>query len=275
MKMRLVCLSLATALALTTAAYAKDKAPAAPVQLNPTISIGVTESEEGSPDTATITAGVNNRASSAALAMDKNNRSMSQIIAVLDAAGIDAKDRTTSDVLVDQEYDYSSGRRPKDFVASSSVGVDAHNISSLGKLMADLVAAGATQLNGPYFSLKEDDVLTDKARERAFDAARRRALAYAKKAGFRDVRLTAISENAGGLGVPFPIDTRVGFLGNETAAGAAADAVMAAGAAAAEGAAAAVDAMAAASSRPVVPAKIEPGVISKSVSAIFQFELTK
>jgi uncharacterized protein len=93
----------------------------------------------------------------------------------------------------------------------------------------------------------DDDALTDKAREKAFDTAQRRALAYARKAGFKSVRLLTINEGAGDFDYAYG--------------------------AAAAGAAAAADAAAGAVAVKAEAAPIEPGEVSQTVYASFLFEM--
>jgi uncharacterized protein len=118
-------------------------------------------------------------------------------------------------------------------------------LKTVGALMADLVAAGSNNLSGPAFGLDDNEALTDKARGKAYDNAQRRALAYARKAGFKSVRLLNVNEGAG--------ETDYSYA--EAAA---------AGADAAAGAVMKLEA---------APALIEPGLVSETVYATFIFEM--
>lgn len=216
---------------------------------NPVVAIGVTESEEAKPDIATINAGVQADNADAKKAADETNRTMEKILAVVRAAGIEAKDIQTTGASVGEQFDYSGEKEvSKGFRAYNVVTLKIRDLAKLQALLSDLVDAGANDLSGPYFDVDDGDALTDKARMAAFDTAKRRATAYATKAGFKSVRLLQVNEGA--------------FTGMEYAYGAAAEA--AADAAAAAGAAAV---------RGVADTPIEPGLTSRTVTATFHFEM--
>jgi uncharacterized protein len=213
---------------------------------NPVVAIGVTGTEEAMPDIATITAGVEVKLPDAKKALDQANKDMVKIMAVLKSANIAAKDMQTEGVSVNENMDYSQeDPKPNGYRASNRVSLTIRDLSKLKTLMSDLVAAGATELRGPDFSIDNEDALTDKARMKAFDTAKRRAMAYATKAGFKSVRLLKVSEDAG-------YEASASY-----AAEAAADA--AAGIAPPE--------------EKIAETPIEPGLISRSVTATFHFEM--
>jgi uncharacterized protein len=238
-----LCASLVIAPQYAGAQTSDIKATAA----NPIVAIGVTGTEEAMPDIATITAGVEVKLPDAKKALDQVNKDMVKIVAVIKAAGIEPKDMQTDGVTVQENIDYSQdGPKPNGYRATNSISLTIRDLSKLKTLMSDLVAAGTTELQGPNFSIDNEDILTDKARMKAFDNAKRRAMAYATKAGFKSVRLLKVSEDAGYEGA-------TGY-----AAAAVADA-------------AATGAMAV--KEEVADTPIEPGIISRSVTATFHFEM--
>jgi uncharacterized protein len=219
---------------------------AKPNATGPIVTISVTEFEEAMPDIATVSAGVDAVSADASKALDEANKKMQNLMVAIKAAKLDPKDVQTSGVNVGEEFDYTSGdRESKGYRAANIVSLKVRDLSKLKTLMSALVAAGATTLNGPNFGVDDEDVLTDKARMRAFDTAKRRATAYAMKAGFKSVKLQMVSEGAD-------------YSGIEYAAAAAADA----------SAGGAADAM-----KAVVDTPVEPGLIQRSVAATFQFEM--
>jgi uncharacterized protein len=246
----------AAALLLASTHLAGGAAMAAipvPASTYPTVAIGAGATEEAAPDIAAINAGLSTTEPTADVAMEKNNREFAKIMAVVRKYQIDPKDLKTTGVSVGEEYDYTDeGRKPKGYVASNRLSIKVRDLNVVGALMADLVAAGANRLDGPQFALDDSEVLTDKAREKAYDTAQRRALAYARKAGFKSVRLLTINEGA--------IDMAYAYGVEAAAAGAAA---------AAEGAEAAAGAM----KFEVPAASIEPGLVSETVYATFIFEM--
>lgn len=246
--MRLAKFMGAAVLAIATLQAAPASAQGSEMKISasaPVVAIGVTESEEAMPDMATVVAAVSIKSPDAKKALDETNREMAKLLAAIKAAKIEPKDIQTTGVSVRENVNYTDqGPSTDGYVASSSVNLTVRDLAKLTTLMSELVSAGATELNGPFFGIDNEDALTDKARMRAFDTAKRRATAYATKAGFKNVRLLQVSEN---------VDRTYGFVGNEAAA----DAALAAGDAA----------------RGMADTPIEPGLISRSVTATFQFEM--
>ncbi len=247
--MRLAHLFGAAALALTvvpmTAAMA-DVLP--PSSKNPTVAIGAEGTEESAPDLASISAGLITNDPNSEVASAKNNRDFTKVLAVVKKYKIAAKDIQTSSVSVQPKYNYTDkGEEEDGFTATNSITITMRDLAKIGNLMADLADAGANNISGPYFALEDKDGLRDKAREKAFDNGQRRALAYARKAGFKSVRLLTINENAG-----------------EMAYG---DAAYASAKAAAEAAGSAMK-------MDVAQAPIEQGLVSETVFANFLFEMT-
>lgn len=217
-----------------------------PASTQPTVAIGVSATEEAEPDIAYINAGLNITEPKADAAMEKNNREFAKIMAVVKKYAIDPKDLKTNGVTVREDFDYTDdGRTSRGFVASNSLSITVRDLKTVGDLISDLVAAGANSVDGPTFGLDNNEALTDKAREAAFDKGQRRALAYARKAGFKSVRLLTVNEGANDTSYAYAV---------------AADA-------AAEGAAVAMKA------GDVLAAPIEPGLVSETVFATFIFEM--
>lgn len=236
----------ATALFMLAIAPARGQSVPPPISYGvdmPTVSINVTETEEAAPDIATISTGVQTTGKTAKEAMDLNTQQMAPLIAAIKANGIEAKDIQTTGLRLGADYDYSkSPRRLKSYQANNAVSVTIRDLSKLDKVMGALVAAGANQLDGPYFSIDDTEALADRARDKAYDSALRRARAYARRGGFRDVKLLTVSE---GVANNYPIPM----------------ARMAVMDAAAEGAGAAPP--------------IEQGQVSVSVTADFTFAMVK
>lgn len=217
-----------------------------PTSTHPTVAIGAGATEETAPDIATISAGLNTTEPAANVAMEKNSRDFAKIMAVVKKYKIDPKDLKTMGVNVREDFDFNDGGRvSRGYVASNSLSIKVRDLTTIGALMADLVAAGTNDLNGPDFGLDNSDALTDKAREAAFDNAQRRALAYARKAGFKSVRLLSVNEGANEMAYAYGPPAE-----------------------------AAADAVASGTMKFEVPAApIEPGLVSETVFATFIFEM--
>jgi uncharacterized protein YggE len=80
------------------------------------------------------------------------------------------------------------------YQASNRVTVKLRDIPRTGEVLDALVAAGATDLGGPDWSIENDTAAREQARRKALETARNQALAYAHVAGYADIRLLEISE---------------------------------------------------------------------------------
>lgn len=233
------------ALSLFVASAAILPAPAVAAEIGiastgPVIELGVTESVTQAPDMATVSAGVTTRAQTAQQAMQQNAAEMNQVIDRIRALGIARRDVQTAGISLGAQYDYDSASQKQVFrgyQASNQVTVILRDLNRMGSVLDALVAAGATNIGGPNFSLEDDTAQTSAARKRAVERAFAAAREYASAAGFRGVRLVEIDE-----GVPVrvpPVPYRM------------------------------------AESAVAAPTPIEPGLISTSVTIEAKFELTE
>lgn len=165
------------------------------------------------PDLATITAGVVTQAPVAAAALSENAQRMDAVIKALKAAGLAARDLSTSNVALSPQYRYQDGKPPvvTGYQASNSVAIRFRDIARAGAVLDALVRAGANQIDGPNLSLSAPNAALDEARTQAIAKARARADLYAKAAGLSVVRIVAINEageNGGDRPRPMPMMAR-------------------------------------------------------------------
>ena len=194
--------------ALAAAAIASS-AQAAEVQIQsqgPVVELSVSESVDAKPDIVDIGAGVTSQASTAVEAMRINAREMNAVIDRIKALGIKDKDIQTTGINLSAQYDYdqSTSRQVfRGYQASNRVNVTLREVPRAGEELDALVAAGATDINGPNFSLDDDTGARAQARKAAFDKARAQAEEYARWSGFSGVRLLEINESVA-AGPPMP-----------------------------------------------------------------------
>lgn len=189
------------ALPLAAAAIAAPVA-AADVQVTsqgPVIELQVTETVKAKPDIAHVSAGVTSEAPTAVEAMRSNAQAMDAVVARIKALGIAADDIQTTGINLGAQYDYEQGRgRPvfRAYQASNRVSVTLRDVKRTGPVLDALVAAGATDIGGPSFSIDDDTGPRAQARKAAFDRAQAQASEYARWAGYSGVRLLSLSEAA-------------------------------------------------------------------------------
>lgn len=170
---------------------------------NPVIDLSITEYVEATPDVASFSTGVQTLAPTANEAVRQNNVQMASVIARLKKLGIADKDIQTTQISLNQQFDYADGRQVfRGFTASNTVSAKLRDLKKLPQFLDALASDGATNFNGPNFSVDDDSKLREAARDKAWDSAVKRANAIARKAGYANVRVLRVEEQSGEFGYP-------------------------------------------------------------------------
>jgi uncharacterized protein len=122
-------------------------------------------------------------------------------VETLKNAGIKGEDLRTESVSLYPQQD-EMGRSITGYTASSTVHATM-KISKAGQIIDRVVAAGANEIYGPNLRVSNSDDQYAQAVDAAFDDARARAEAVARKAGVTLGGPVAIVEGGGG-GMPIP-----------------------------------------------------------------------
>ena len=198
-------------LAAAAAALASTPALAANIDIavqGPVVEITASETVQSEPDQASVGAGVTTRALTAVQSLRDNANRMDAVVSRLKSLGIAREDIQTSGVSLNPQYQYNNNNTPPIFMGydvTNLVSVTLRDIAKSGPTLDALVAAGANNLNGPYFSRKNDRPQRAQAREAAFKTADLQARDYAQMAGFTGVRLLAVEETVQ-QGGPLTVD---------------------------------------------------------------------
>ena len=176
------------------------------------------------PDMATINSGVTTQGATAREALDANTAAMSELIAALKDAGIEARDIQTSGFSVNPNYVYSDARDelgyslpPKinGYQVSNSVTVVVRDLEELGSILDRSVTVGANTVNGVNFSVADPSELLNEARKLAFADARDKAELYAGVAEATLGDLEQISERQDfNAPQPYPMYARAEMAGS-------------------------------------------------------------
>ncbi len=156
------------------------------------------------PDMATISLGVTVNGDTAKAALDANSAALAVVLERLTAAGIEAKDIQTSGLSLGPVYDYSASggvQNVQGYTASNMVTVQVRALDKVGPVLDASVTDGANMLNGITFGLLDPVPVTDEARKKAVEDARRKAGLYAGAAGVELGDIVSITEG-GNFGVP-------------------------------------------------------------------------
>lgn len=210
----------------------------------PVLELSIYESVSAQPDMVTIGAGVSTEARTATEALRANSAEMVKVIDQLKKLGVPERDIQTTGINLNAMYDYDQQARNQVFrgyQASNRVSVKLRKIDETGRVLDALVAAGATDLNGPSFGLENDEPAKDAARKRALERAKARAEDYARQLGYAGAKVLTISESMSGSSA----------MPERAMMRASADMVAAA------------------------PPPVQPGMVSTGISISIQYELVK
>jgi uncharacterized protein len=168
-------------------------------KLTRTISISGHGEVSAVPDHAVINIGVISSAPTAREALDANTKAMSELMALLKKAGIEAKDLQTSNFSVGPRYSYdnnNSGQPPKivGYDVNNMLMVNVRKVAELGELLDVAVSSGSNLINGITFSVAKPEAMLDEARKIAVADARRKAEIYASAGGFALGEVLTVTE---------------------------------------------------------------------------------
>ena len=158
---------------------------------------------KAAPDQVQITAGVMTSAPTAAQALTANTARMKGVFGALEKMGVPARNIQTTNFSISPQYTGgNNNERPRltGYQVHNNVSVRLDDVSRLGAALDALVTAGANQMNGINWSIREPAPMLAKARAEAIADAKLRAETYAKAAGVTLGPIQSISE--GGAAMP-------------------------------------------------------------------------
>jgi uncharacterized protein len=169
-------------LALSAGAGAQMMPPAPPPRI---ITSGEGQTRV-TPDRATVFAGVQTRATTAAAAGADNARRQKAVIDTIKALGIPASQIATQNYSVSPEMKYdTNGSNPRvtGYVVTNTVRVELRNMDQVGTVIDASLAKGANEISGIQFSLSNPAEARRTAIADAVKSARADADAMAVAAG--------------------------------------------------------------------------------------------
>jgi uncharacterized protein YggE len=164
-----------------------------------TLNLSADGQVRAAPDQATITLGVQTKADTAGAAMTQNAQRMNAVMAALRRAGIAERDIQTSNLSLEAQYTYvqNAPQQLNGYQAANDVTITVEDLARLGPAIDAVTAAGANQINGVSFGLKDPQAAEDQARLAAVKALRAKAELYAQATGYHVTRLVSLSEGGG------------------------------------------------------------------------------
>jgi len=153
------------------------------------------------PDLAVVSFGVSTENLDVAKAQTESTTKMNNIINLLKTKGVAEKDIKTTNYNIYPRYDYtqltpySSGKQTlAAYVVSQTVEVKIRDISKAGEILTGVGEFGVTDVSGLNFTIDNDQVVKDQARDLAIEDAKAQAKVLAKGLGVKLVKITSFSE---------------------------------------------------------------------------------
>ncbi|MFN8533993.1 MAG: SIMPL domain-containing protein [Dehalococcoidia bacterium] len=195
-------LTAATLLGIGALLFGPLRTPAAAQQQETTRTLTVTGAGQVSvaPEVATVRLGTQSRAATAREAVETVNTQIAAIVAALKSRGVPENRIQTESMNVYPVNERSDQAAPVLYQASSILSIELADVNEAGPTIDAAVAAGANQIQGVQFGLRDEAA----ARQRAIDAAVQKAKAEAASlAQSLGVRLGSVrSATIAGGGAP-------------------------------------------------------------------------
>ena len=183
---------------VVAAASASAQTPQAPAPTGPPVVVtsGVATVKRA-PDQAFVTFTTESRAAKPAEAQKLNAQAMTQVGDAVKKAGIATDAVRTLSFNLREDVDWVNGKRTsRGYVVSNAIEVRVDKLDDLGRLLDSAVTAGATNVSGIRFDLKDRSTAEREAVRLAVADARARADAAADGAGARIVKVVRIEESS-------------------------------------------------------------------------------
>jgi uncharacterized protein len=158
------------------------------------------------PDQAWVTIAAESRAKTPAEVQKLNADAMSAVLAKLKGVGLPAEAIQTSAYELRPEFDYANNRQTlRGYVARNALEVRVDDLPKLGQVLDVAVAAGATQVSGIRFDLKDRTGAAQTALQRAVADARAQAETAAQAAGLKVDRVVRLEVQREMISPPRPM----------------------------------------------------------------------
>jgi uncharacterized protein len=145
------------------------------------------------PDRAWVTISAESRAKTPAEAQKLNAAAMNAVLDKIKGLGLPADAIRTSSYDLQPEFDYANNRQTlRGYVARNAVEVRVDDFPKLGEVLDVAVGAGATNVGGVRFDLKDRTETEQQALQRAVADARGQADTAARAAGMKVERVLRI-----------------------------------------------------------------------------------
>jgi uncharacterized protein YggE len=159
------------------------------------------------PDVALVMLGDETSAKTLAEASERSTAKMTKIIGVVKSHGVAERDIQTRhyDVSVERRFDKNGGNGEiTGYRVVNQVQVKVRDLKKVGTLLDQVIAAGASNINGITFTKDDPSAARSQARTAAVASARVKAEELARAAGVKLGDLLLLTEVSGGDATPAP-----------------------------------------------------------------------
>jgi len=164
------------------------------------------------PDVVDVSVSVEVRGKDLASTASQQNSRITDAIAMIRKAGVDAKDIQTDFTNIAPVYSNSKNGRNFDyFVARKGIAFTLKDTAKYDALMAALIQAGVDRVQSVHFRATDIRKYRDQAREMAVTAAREKAVALAAKLDQKIGKAFSIDEDEIPLSSPMLYQPRLGL----------------------------------------------------------------
>ncbi|MFZ5817343.1 MAG: SIMPL domain-containing protein [Bacillota bacterium] len=156
---------------------------------------------EVKPDTATISLGITHVMPTPKEAYNAMSAELQKISGTVKAAGVKEEQIETGVFSLHPEYKWTQekGQELVGYRATTSLNITTQQLDKVAELFQLAVEAGANQVNGVSFSVKDTDALMQQALDLAVDDAKAKAERVANRLGAAVVRVQSISIHDNGV----------------------------------------------------------------------------
>lgn len=169
-----------------------------------TITVVGSASEQVSPDSAVVSAGVLTKGSTAAQAEERNNLAMKKVMTALEKDQIPASDIQTEWYNLSPNYGKpgSDGQQSiVGFTTNNTVNITVKQLAKVGSVVDLLVKTGANQINNVNYTVSNPAKFQQSLYSLALDNARSQAQSIANKLGVTITGVSSVDASQQGGGV--------------------------------------------------------------------------
>lgn len=165
------------------------------IQPQRTFSVSAEGKEIAIPNIAELKIGLISEGKNLVEVQKENTKRFNLVINFLKEQGINEKDIRTENYSITPKYRYDKVMEIVGYTVSQNLSVKVRDLNKVGVILGGAVKNGANNVSGPNFTVEDEKVYLDKARENAIKEAKEKAEKIAKAAGFRLGKIISITES--------------------------------------------------------------------------------